>query len=376
MYSPCDQQGSHTLIMAPIVQKQNNSQKNKGVKTQKKSRKSNPEAKQPSSVSVSAPVASSIVRQQPNPTFEHSKDGRCKVSFREYITDISGSVDFAVTEFSVNPGLPGTFPWLFPWGSRFESYVFEELEAMFETTSPTTASGTVIIAPDYDISDNAPVNKTQAMNYQDRARSAPWANCRMVASRKNLKKRSSYFCRIGNVPQSDRQLYDTCKIYVCTQGQANSNIIGELYIKYTVIFSTPSLDDPSQGISIGSVFAGASNANPFADPTDQEDLANNLLPATKESSGTTSSVTTWTFTQPWEGYVHLNLTGTGISLLDTVGSTAANIDGVLFIVNAAATGLSYGFFLDVDPGQTLVVNITNTTLTSVRGVFAQLAYQN
>jgi hypothetical protein len=113
------------------------------------------------SQSVTAPQAQGLVRRSARPNISRSMNGDIKIAHREYVQDLVGSVAFANNQFPCNPGLASTFPWLSKLAPQYESYDFESLVFEFETTSPTTATGTVSMAVDYDASDAAPSNQTE-----------------------------------------------------------------------------------------------------------------------------------------------------------------------------------------------------------------------
>lgn len=320
-------------------------------------------------VSVAAPVAMGNVRTMSKPRFQGlGQGGDVVIKHREYIQDISGTVAFTVNSFSINPGLVGTFPWLSGIAQRYESYRFKRLRFSFETESATTQTGSVLGSIDYDPSDEAPENKTQVMAYRSAVRSPPWSDFDMVSLQEDLSKRSSYFVRSGSLASNqDVKLYDTGVFYCCTQGNTASTI-GELYVEYEVCLMTPQLGPPSAGESLFASYTGSSNAAPFG-TAPRSGFPNNTLPATLVSTGTTTSVSTWTFTQPWSGYVALSLGGTGITEVTWSGTATEVEDSQL--ANAGATLMMDLGYVTADIGQTLVLTIANTTLTSTILYFGQ-----
>jgi len=290
-------------------------------------------------------------------------NGDIVITHREYITDVLGSVAFASNTFTVNPGLPGVFPWLSAIAQRFESYRFERLEFLFESESATSATGTVLIAPDYDASDAAPTTKSQAMTYRSCVRSPPWSDCAFQAIGEDLSKRKSYYVRSGTLSSNqDIKLYDTANVYVCTQGQASTAIIGEVYVSYKIRLMTPQAGPISLGEALSANFSGTSNAAPFA-------TGGGTLPASVVSTGTTTSVSTWTFTQPWEGFISVIVSGTGITGI-AISGTATGSE-VSEQANAGGTNDIAVYGVTCDIGQTVVLTISNTTITASRAMFGQ-----
>ncbi len=313
------------------------------------------------SQSVSAPQAVGLVRRSARPFVSRAMNGDIRVSHREYIQDIAGSVAFSNNQLPVNPGLPSTFPWLSKLASQYESYSFESLSFEFETTSPTTATGTVLMAVDYDASDAAPANKTQLMSYRNCVRSPPWSNCCNSSLSEDLHKLKSHYFRGGSLSANqDVKMYDVGNFNIATQGQANTNSIGELYVSYTVLLMTPQLD-PTAGVISGK-FTGTVNSAPFATVTGN-------LPATVVSSGTTTSVSTWTFTQPWQGLLSVYFAGT--ALTGSVPSGTATSVELAEIATGAGDGLMGIYSINAQIGQTFILTNSNTTISSAVGRFSE-----
>lgn len=313
---------------------------------------------------VSAPVAKGTVRMSRLPKFlSRGNSGDIRVSHREYISDINGSVAFAVNSLAVNPGLAAVFPWLSGVARRFESYRFSKLVYHFEPVAATTATGSVMGAIDYDASDAAPESKTQVMAYRHSVRSPPWSDFSMVSLQEDIQKRKSYYVRSGALSANqDIKLYDVGNFFLCTQGQAGATAVGELYVEYVVDLMTPQLGPPSAGDAIYGAFTGTSNSAPFS-------TSSGNLPATVGSTGTTTSVNTWTFTGAWQGYVTVNLVGTGLaSIVPSGTATSAELNEVF---NGTSTQDMALYTLTAQAGQTFILTISNTTITSSGSYFGQ-----
>jgi hypothetical protein len=220
-----------------------------------------------------------------------------------------------------------------------------------------------MLAVDYDASDPAPESKTQAMDYTESVRAPVWSDNCLVCRKENLEKRSSYYVRAGSLSANqDVKLYDVGVLYFITQAAA-SNAIGELYAEYTIQLMTPQIGSIGAGLAIGGLFTGTSNASPFA-------TSSGNLPATVVSTGTTTSSSTWTFTQPWQGIVTVPVTGTVlVSATGTTGTcTAVELADV---VTGAATTACFAYSVVALPAQTFVLVISNTTITASSAYFAQ-----
>jgi len=248
---------------------------------------------------------------------------------------------------------------------NYESYVFKKLRFIFETQAPTSKTGSVILTVDYDNDDPAPVDKTQAMAYRNAVRCAPWQCCEFNSAPEDIRKRSSYFTRNGVVPfGQDYNLYDVGQLNVCTQGQADAAIIGELYVDYDIHFMTPQLGNIPVGASVYAVSGpGTSNVLPFSPVVGN-------LPLSTSSTGTTTSVTTFTFAQPWEGVLAVLLVGTGITSV-TQASANMSIAEQKEVIDATGANAIAVYTMTANVGSTFTLTIANTTLTSCLGIFGQ-----
>lgn len=192
-----------------------------------------------------APVAKGIVQKASKPKFTMPKsDGSIRISHREYVDDINGSVLFSGVVSPINPGISACFPWLSTLASSYESYRFNRLRFIFESTSATTHTGAVMMAVDYDPDDTPPTNKTQLMSYSGAVRGPPWESFDLSCSKADLQKLPQRFIRLGinDLATKDNKLYDTGNLFLFTAGQQNSNLVGELYVEYEVDLFTPQLD--------------------------------------------------------------------------------------------------------------------------------------
>jgi len=340
--------------------------KSNGPNAAKKASKPKPASKRSRSSSqrVQAPVAKSLTLTTSRPQTK-SDNGDIIISHREYIRDVTGSVAFSAVQIPVNPGIPSSFPWLSSIAQSYESYVFEFLEFAYETQAPTSSIGSVILAMDYDSNDDAPTSKAQVMSYRSSVRAAPWTSSCHKSLKEDIAKRKSYFVRNGDLSANrDKNLYDAGQLFLCRQGQAGTDTIGELYVSYRIRLMTPQLGVIGIGESIYGTFSGVSNSGPCATKSGN-------VPCTVSSSGTTTSVNTFTFTQQWEGNVSVYLVGTGLTGSTPTG-TATSAESVE-LANAGATVLIALNLLEADAGETLILTFANTTISSCIVTFSQAA---
>lgn len=174
------------------------------------------------------------------------------ISRSEYITDLySGTgipaTEFKLDSFSVNPGLTtsdgGCFSWLPLVASGFQQYKFKQLVFEFRSTSGNAVSstnsalGTVILAAQYDPTQDDFASKNEALNSQwavsggsDKSIMFP------VECDPRQMKDKWYDVRLSPIKSNQNiSLYDIIKLQVATQGlQEENQNLGELWVSYTV----------------------------------------------------------------------------------------------------------------------------------------------
>ncbi len=282
------------------------------------------------------------------------RDGTARICFREYIADINGSVGFAVNQFAINPALP-----IFPWSSgvfnRYEKWRARKMRFELLTQSSTTATGSIMLAPDFDATDSAPASKVQAMNYRPSARAAPWQNLVLDVPSRCMNR--DLYCRTGANPAgTDRKLYDLCTLNVCTQGQATTAVVAELYIMYELEALIPQVGNVAAGTTLTGNYAGTTNSSPFG----LQAVENNIQ-LSYGSTGTTTSVSTFTFAQNFSGLIDLTISGTGLSSLTVSGTSTVTVPSN---IQQGTTAIGYSAFVSAKPGDTLVFTIANTTISN------------
>lgn len=300
-----------------------------------------------------APVAMTQVIRTENPVFSVTRKGAdIVVRHSEYLRDIPGSVGFSVTTIPVQPGLDSSFPWLSCMANLYESYILEDLCYEFQTMAPTTTTGTVMSAVDYDASDPAPLDKTQLASYQGYARSSPWNSFKQRSPKEDLHKQKTYFVRSSPLAANqDVKLYDVGNFFIATQGQADTASIGELYVHYSVRFSTPQLGNIAVGMSKSSKITTSSSATAVAAGSNAPLVSTGL---------TGSGAITLTAIAPFNCLItETGFTSAGTSAPNSAGSTCTvQNETVLSVVSAPGVN-SYVYIAELAfiAGQTFVFNI-------------------
>lgn len=273
-------------------------------------------------VTVPAAIGNKIIKPKAN--VNPLKDG-IRVSNTEYIAELAGSINFNVNSYSVQPGNGDVFPWLANLAAMYETYTFEKLVFHFKTEKSTSTSGTVLMAVDYDASDSAPLNKQQLMTYSNAVRTQPWANIALACPATDLQKIKTRFVNFGVIPiGADQKLYNVGNLFVCTQGCADTTVLGELYVEYTVVFRTPQYDAnawAAAGSNLSTGTTGITAARVLGTAPALNTLASGLAITYDTNSGAIGFRSTGTYLVVLQTTVGAATTGT-LGLTLTGGSVA------------------------------------------------------
>jgi hypothetical protein len=223
-------------------------------KAKKNTNKKNPSngGKGEKQLSVAVSYGKQIRTLQPNMKYVGSAgDGRVRVTHREYLGEVAGSVAFAATSYSLNPGLAAVFIWLSSLAQNFESYLFRKFRLCFETEKSSSTNGTVMLALDFNAADAAPGSKQALMALHNAVRSEVWHECVYNADKADLEKFGKQrFVRTGSLASNlDIKTYDVANMIVATQGCADTTSLGELYLEYDIELITPQA--PQAAVSTG-----------------------------------------------------------------------------------------------------------------------------
>lgn len=306
-----------------------------------------------------APSAMAKVQVSSKPYYTCRPNGDITVRHREYVKDIQGSVDFVVSGLPINPGRINLFPWLSGLSSRYESYLFDKLEFQFVTFASSTHPGTVALAVDYDASDQNPKSKLQMLNYVETVTSAAWQFCSHKSKLSNLRKQKTYYLRQKAPVGADLRVSDVGTLLIATDGHNGNGVFGSLFVEYEVTLMTPQMDDIGEGQSVSQVRSGVSNANPFATAVRGDPFF-----ITVTSTGTTASVTTILFNQPWEGTMSVQITGVGLPPAGAILGGTSTHAPTSQLTNAAGTEMIEDLRVDADTGDTLILTINNTSFSA------------
>jgi len=173
----------------------------------------------------------------------------------EYVADVQSATNFTRTDYLLNAGNPVLFPWLSQIAALYEEYEFLGLVFEYRTTSAmavgttSSAMGTVIIATDYDVYDNAFVTKRNMEAAEYATPGAPYQTfCHPVeCDRKRNVLGKEYVVpgatSIAQLPGDARMSAYGMTSVACVGQQTAGTAQGELWVTYHVRLSRPVLEN-------------------------------------------------------------------------------------------------------------------------------------
>lgn len=279
-----------------------------------------------------------------------SSDLRINVRHKEFVADISGSVAYSASSYSINPGLSPLFPWLSGMASLFESYRFKRLVFHYRTSSSTATGGKVLLSVDWDAADATPDTKVGQLQERTKADDAAWANFSLICDQADLNKFGPQrFVRQGSVSSTDIKTYDVGNLILGVSGMSGTSVVGELWVEYDVELMTPNTAPAPLSAKVVAA-TSISNAQIFGS-----------APVTTGSLAVTPSVSTLTFNRVGTYVVDYGFTGTLSAMTFTTGTaTVTNAFSVVSGSNA-----SWSLIVKVlSIGQTVIASSPTGTVTA------------
>lgn len=346
-------------------------QKNKAQKSRAPKSKQRKTSPQPSTSSwSSAPVARTRASKFSDPRITNGAD-RCIIRHSEFISDVTGSYEFTVNSWSINPGLSSMFPWLSSIATRYERYQFRRLSFRYEPKCSTATPGTVILAIDYDPMDDAPSTKQDVLSYHGRGDSAPWVACHTDLSPFIGNNRGSLYTRAGTISGNyDIKTYDLGKLYVCTAANGGTPSLGEIFVDYELELLIAQVQDNIVASSMGST-SGLSRINLFGTGfTVYNNVIRSLLDVSYVPVGAQGTIT---FNQNFEGFLDFQISGTSlnttINWFSVLGSSQTQVstltDFGAMVINGAGTAIRGCIKVRALKGQSIGPEMDSSTTPTV-----------
>jgi hypothetical protein len=173
----------------------------------------------------------------------HSGSTRIRQRAREYVGPVLGSIDFAATEYLLNPNNPDMFPHLAGICIYYSEYRIKGMVVVYTPTSGVAVSGTnpalgsVAVATQYNVLDESFHNLNHALNSEFASVTVPSKHLiHPIECRRDETPTSVLYVRNEDTEVNvDARLYDMARISVITEGMpADSNQVGLLHVCYDV----------------------------------------------------------------------------------------------------------------------------------------------
>jgi len=308
-----------------------------------------------------------------SPMFPTGASGRAK-RYRvevedEYITDIAGSVSFAVTSFAVNPGQVSVFPWLSKEALLFEKYKILRLEFYYRPQVSAFASngqtGKVMLSFDFDASDAPPASKQQVEDTHPYSDGMPYEEVLLTIDPKDCSLQDSYFVRPGGLPgSSDIKIYDAGILSVSTIGNNSTANIGELRVRYAILLQDPVLENV---VSAPLCYHVSNFQSTSAESSGASSVYKTLALATTITNGIGATNTSGVITLPVGNYVvtgFVNATNSGTGLVYSfmeflINGSANTILGEQYTGSAGILSNSATIFVTSTGSTTVALSVNN-----------------
>jgi hypothetical protein len=285
-----------------------------------------------------------------------------RIVHREQVGQVAGTANFTIAnEFSVNPGIAASFPWLSTQAVGWEKYRFNSLRMCFYTRSSTSNMGSLLIGADYNALDNAPETSQILSAYHGTQEDAPWKDMCFVFDQKILN--TDRFIRNGTVPTgADLKTYDIATLYVATEIASPATTWGKVWFEYDVTLINQQL--PAVGTADTLAISGVFTATPG--------FTGGFGPVVS-SPGQTPTYTLTGLVAGQEYYLAFTGTGTGITSTSFSGTSITGKTVLSSFINAAATAFNTSeTFIAIFGTVTVSPAITATTITASNMVVCSL----
>jgi len=298
----------------------------------------------------------------------------------EQIQVVAGTTGFGISTFAINPGNPACFPFAARTAQNYERYEFQSLRFEYKPSASVFATvgaqGFVGVTGTMDALQATPSSQQQAeiMHHSPIVETARPTGLTLPKSFLETKSaRECFFVRPnGSIPGgADAHLYDCGQVFFWTNGQANTNQIGEFRVIGSCKLINPVLEtssNPSPQFQVSQFVGTAGTALTTATPANVAfevavgtgGVVNAL--AIVKSSNVTFTPPVGNYLVEWE--VHSVNTGNGTVFqceLQKNGNFAIGTSGV----NQSVVGLPSGAYTDWTLSQSLYVSANGTDVFNV-----------
>jgi hypothetical protein len=230
----------------------------------------------------------------------------------------------------------------------------------FITKTIFTSPGSVIVAPEYDSIEGAPLNEKVAFTYEDAKDGSPYVSfaCPLKVSALHPNG-APKLVRAGSVPTGGvKNDYDAGQVWVCTQdGLGTTTLWGKVWVEYDCELFTPQSNPlgSSDGQSYKLVTAGGcTTAANFGTSANQTVTGQPQLSTPPQANILTSAI---------DGFLLVNLITTAVTTATEtaipVASTGSSLSSVWsYQVGSGSASMSQSYGWNAIKGATLTFNNT------------------
>jgi hypothetical protein len=298
----------------------------------------------------------------------------CNVKHKEFIGNVAGTTAFTQAfGLAINPGIAATFPWLSNIAQNWQAYRFKKLRFYYLTRTGSNIPGSVILCPDYDAADSAPISEQVIDSYEDAKEDAPWKNidCPLSPTAMHLMGPKK-FIRLGNLPANqDVKTFDVGNMFVYTVDGTAVNW-GKVWVEYDVDLFTPQLPPGGSSFTQVATINGATSmtgALPFGTAPV---VAGNMQIAVTDN-GTNNVLTVSNAIVGAEYGLSIQSVGTVFTQqteVTSITSGATYKTSVGGIPAAATSCFSFATFTCTSTTMIFIINAVATTVTSTNAVLS------
>jgi hypothetical protein len=202
-----------------------------------------------------SPVRSNAILAQPVPRVNSSQDVGITYSHCEFLGDVTGSENWELTQFHVNPGLTECFPWLSGVASNFQKYRIDGLVFYIRSTSSVAIAASTGTTGQYDLGlgtvlggfqtnvyDKAPASKLEFLSLSG-ARSGKPSEDHIYPMECDRNKNVFGNLLVRTVGVADDMAkYDHAVFNLATVGFPGSYYLGELWVSYKLTLMAPKVE--------------------------------------------------------------------------------------------------------------------------------------
>jgi len=156
------------------------------------------------------------------------------------LASVAGSTGFTIqSTLALNPGLAATFPRLSIEAALWQQYRFVRLVFYWVPFAPTSIAGDMMLSPNYDASQPAPMTETQASdNYGTTVANVFMPFSCELDPDAMMGAGPRRWVRTGNLA-GDIKTFDVGKLFVVSNNESGASAVGKLYVEYDVEFFGP-----------------------------------------------------------------------------------------------------------------------------------------